>query len=719
MYLNVFVDANNKNEKAEKLSAGALRAYLILSDWEGAEGDFLTSLLPFFEPELKKQAGRYLDKVKLVTDISQAYGWNINTSVVDAFIPYFRLNGWLEPKSKKGILVTLKASNLNEQIEESEDPRVGGAIEKIHNAYKEFISDNPSLEGASVDNDFVNKLIGWLVSNCATSGSALNEATEVSEEDWVEIPPNKFFETSQNIREEDHYILARFVKYILENHGDLSEILCGLAKIGIIAEVAQEATNLSSLDQKISTTSLKVFLDTPVALMSLGASGFEEKNNIDYVINRLLAIGAKIYVFKETVEEIQSTLKIFLNTPPGRRRHPLTARALNKDQIAIDELKFYMNSTQQALAAKKIEVFSNVIRVDSHTSQITDDDYKSLYSKFSIWQNNNQAATHDATVIRNIILLRKNLYPVDVFNSKYVFLTANKRLVDDASDFCKNQLDLYDDGIIPPAILLNKFSAFLWLKTSGSGVSDNEFTQNMMLSNCARITMPNESAILGINNKIRLLADGQTAERYARAVKNDKSQQLLMDKISTGSIPDDMNKDSIPSFVDEVEKERYREFANALDKKNIYIKQVNDELERQKNQNKELNNHIFKAIDKYCDQANYFYTNLFKVIIYIILLILLILISLIYLNIIPSQVITNIIILTAAILTIPSALFGNNLLDSIAFFSNLRERTIKNKFEKVIKINGLDNYEEFVTIKFISKKLEAVPLEDRLIDTVS
>ncbi|WP_237152127.1 hypothetical protein [Oryzibacter oryziterrae] len=508
---------------AKQLTRTAVRVYGALSALGNGTGSVMESLLPFFAPILQRHTGEKLNPHSLSAEIRDAYKWNFNADLVEAFVPLLEKHAWLRADlvHQHGTTYTITI-DLNED-ETLNQSHIANELRDIAKKFKEFSEALTPLTTIPRDvEEFEDILVEWLLYVEAFSEKNIEFRDVFRKDEGGKIVKNIEIPRTTTLRDEEHFLCARFVQQMIKQDSGSSEILAKIASIGLLTEVVQDFISPST---SVERTNLVVYVDAPVAMELIGVSGTDAKNNIEPIIRELIRMGAAVRIFGQSIEEIKQALIAVLRNP--RPTGP-TAQALARREV----LKEYVVSASQA-PEKLLQEFGvqptyrTLEQTPSEHRYFDTEDREELFSKLR-YAENLHAREHDADITTLTVRQRSGRTSSDLFQSHAVILTRNGLL----AQIVRKQFQEMQNGasnFVPPVVHRRAFATAMWLRT-GMGARDLNIPKRMLLSSCERVLAIRPGVVNAVKRLTDAMEDESTARQLDLLISQDRSAQALMDK---------------------------------------------------------------------------------------------------------------------------------------------------------------------------------------------
>lgn len=331
---------NMKNDYERPLIA---YAYLAQS---GAQDDILSGLVPLLAPIAKSRAGKSFDRDFLSSELNRLYGIEVHPWAVDELVPRMEKAGVLIKKSISRVgAIFHYADSLGDECTKTSE-------EDIQETLEDFIafSKNVMLQ-AKIDvpeellrKHFFNQIvtsdfqIRLVRPDAIAKGGRkilqLKESKELSEDEVSVSDELQVAEPSQQKQLDQMKIIsASYVLYTSVNNKKIYEQLLHIANGAILAEYI---LNLREPNSTFTLSSLKIYLDGPLAMSYLDLNEEKVSSYTLTLIESLRSKGASLYIFKGHIDEIRDNLKSAMNQDgSGIRRstHRRMQRASFRDGL--------------------------------------------------------------------------------------------------------------------------------------------------------------------------------------------------------------------------------------------------------------------------------------------------------------------------------------------------------------------------------------------------
>ncbi|MEM9129678.1 MAG: hypothetical protein AAGA97_08180 [Pseudomonadota bacterium] len=521
--------------------------------------------MPFFQPLLAELYGREFNPKGFASTVSETYGWNFSSDIVEELIPRFAEHGWLEKVAVNGGSAAYSVS-LNESGEfDVAESELSERLGEIVDQFFEFLNEiSPLSSYTKTRAEFSDVLVEWLVSIDAYNESILRENAVVKAIEgqlaiYQELPDGS------QLSSEDKYLCARFVKHLFEAGSNLVSELCEIASAGLLTEVVRDFNKpVTQVDQ----SDLAIYLDSSLALELIGVSGKSGQENVRSVIEGAQAIGCVVRVFSFTLEEMQRVLDAVLKRPIPNRTGP-TADALRRNETEEAYVREVARNPQPFLEAHGVGIIErDLTQYPNEHEYFNEEVFEACVSKMS-WHFEQAPRLHDAMAIAFMMRMRRGNRSRDIFSSRHVFITRNGMLAQMARRFCIDE-ELTLPNVLPCVIHQRQLATALWLRT-GTGINSDEIPRHMMLAACEQVLSIRASIIDKAQQTARSLTP-ERAKQLDLLLSQDRSVQLLQDKtLSTSRV---ITSENISELIDLMRNELGVEIKTAAEAEIAEIKKA-------------------------------------------------------------------------------------------------------------------------------------------------
>lgn len=507
----------------KQLTRSAVRIYGALSALGNGSGNVLEGLLPFFDPILRQHNGNKLDPSTIATAIREAYKWNFNSDLVEAFVPYLEHQGWIiaDIPGMKDTTYTIQMtengrSDASAQTIEAELRRIATQFKAFSEALSPLTTIPREVE------EFEDILVEWLLYVEAFSERSIDFKTSYKSDSTGKLRQIVEVPNTTSLRDEERFLCARFVKHAIEEDQSSAEILARIAAIGLLTEVVQDFVKpVTAVDK----TELVVYLDAPVAMELLGVSGKSAHDNTAPVVAELIRIGASVRIFGQSIDEIKNSLQAVLKNP--RPTGP-TAQALMRREV----LREYVVEAAKSpgLLLEKLGVqpaYRTREQTPSEHRFFEKEHWQDLYGRLS-YAENPHAREHDTDITTFVVRQRRGRTSSDIFKSHAIALTRNGLLAQVVRRACIQMGGLPDESV-PPVVHRRVLATAMWLRT-GMGASDLNIPKRMLLASCEHVLAIRPGVVEAVKRLTDALGDADKTRQLDLLVSQDRSAQTLMDK---------------------------------------------------------------------------------------------------------------------------------------------------------------------------------------------
>lgn len=478
---------------------------------KGRDGaDVLDAICELFRPMLETWRGKPITASLLSKGIKAKYGWNVTDSVAQTFLTRLERNGDLSRQgdTHAGPLI----STPKEFDVTLSDTDMYGLFEGVIDLFEQFPLVCDGLIYRELGREKLSELlVRYLILLDAYSEDEIAAQLREQKAKNGEILVDVLVAEDRKLTGEEVYICARFVTWVSENKSELLPALSAIVSAGLLAELVED---FRKPDTVLTASSTTIFLDAPLALSLLGASGKAAQAEAKAIQQSLSSIGCKVMVLSKSCAEAERVLEAFLKTRP-EQRFGLTQRAVISKEVGIDYIRVLQSDIETALAKYEVETrHIDLMQLPNQKQYFDEARVDDMVAKLS-WQHWD-AREHDAYAIAIVMRLRQGRHSTDPLKNMYLFATSNSILVGKARRYCVSE-DLTRSSQYGPAIDLRDLATIAWLRT-GFGESD-KLPVAHLLSQCEKVLRVRKDVIEAAKEQVL---------KYSPE-KNEQFELLLQD----------------------------------------------------------------------------------------------------------------------------------------------------------------------------------------------
>lgn len=286
---------------------------------------------------------------------------------------------------------------------------------------------------------------------------------------------------------QDRWKSALVSDYVLrktEKHGALPPLMKKLAELCMLREVVENYVNRKDSADR---SALRVFLDSPVALSLIGASGATVRASSKALVENALSIGVRFFVLPPTIDEMRRNLSAVINTNP-RDRHGGTGSALRRGDVKELTVRDMQADPEKYLRRDQVEVLNKTLEMFPNEHRFFPREAVDEFEAKVIWVDKLAAIEHDADLLAITVRSRAGSNQRNTLRNRYSAVTENDSFVRAARDFCLERFYI-NESHSPPLINLRNFSASVWLAVGFDKGED--IPSSLLLRNCERMLSHN------------------------------------------------------------------------------------------------------------------------------------------------------------------------------------------------------------------------------------
>lgn len=555
------------------LSPKAIRIFAAVEVLRDNQTDVRHALATLFEPDLAKFNGQVFNPTLLCNEINSQYRLGITADIIEGFVPIFLEKGWIEK------IVTGEKSAFVVQCQSS--PDITGDLDEFNTKarsiatdFRKFIGEiSPLSQVMKSDEELIDDLVDWLMNldrvteatlKVASSSFKIGTKLHVNFEDTSDSPTVS----------ESTFLSARFVDHLFKTKSDHVGFLVELGEVGLITEVVRDFQRPLTAVKK---TDICIYLDAPLALDYLGASGAAPEASIAGILASITSLGGQIRIFRQSIEELQSALNAVLARPNSERTGP-TAEALRRREVLEAYVRQIASNPDTILKSKGVGIVDQTTESFPNEHKFfTKDAIEVFYSQIA-WIREDAARFHDASIAAMAFRKRMGARSSDLFEVKHIVLTRNPMFPLLARRIA-SEYNYIGPSHVGPVIHQRQLATAVWLRVGAR--QDADIPRRYVLAACRRVLTLRKNIVDKVHALKSTLSEAQ-AEQLELLLSEDRSAQVLMDKtLGSASIIDSFN---IPILLEEMKKaqisEHIAQSKAKLDEVNAKYKARENELSK-------------------------------------------------------------------------------------------------------------------------------------------
>ncbi len=578
-----------------------LLTYAFVSQNIFGTNDILSGLLPFFQPLIEEMEGEVFDVEKFSDRIKARYSWPASPDVVQELIPRMQKVGWLEEIARTDQEAAFLCKKPERTFEDTEGiAEVEAIIELIGNSFEEFNRKLCTLVTLNYSSSYLQELLlNWLVDKQAFDRESIlsaalldNRSVDPDKKTYIGYPEIEIVSPYKN---EEEYLCARFVGYLLAEKKDLFEEIVKISAVALVTEVALDIQRPPEAGRK--EKNLLVFYDGPFLMEALGLSGRDREDSARFVMKGLSSMEIRRGVFRHSCDEIRDNLRAVLTRHVSGRFGP-TGDAIKRGEILEDYAHAVMNDVEHF-----VEEFG--MKVVDHNLDLYPNEHKYFTAELVVeleeripWENVTPRE-RDARSIACVMRRRRGYVTSDPFKSRVFLVSRNPILCGIAKRFCLTH-GLIGDQQVGPAIHQRQVAALLWL-TLGSDEKE-ELSRKQLLAACADVVRTRPDVI---EETRRTLARVQPAsvEQLNALLSRPRSTQVLMDL--TLGVRDVISEEKIEKVFNLIRESVADDVKKASNEEIVEIKRRNyEEKKKLKGEIRNIGSSLTAAQEKLLEAQN-------------------------------------------------------------------------------------------------------------------
>lgn len=458
---------------------------IIKVNWDNQRGDYLDNFLPFLSTLFARKNYEYIEEsnesiARLTADFKSEFGLNI---------PYHPLISILNKAKRKGLIEkrehrfyptkTIYKYDFTDKVEQHIRK-----YEEIVDAFIEFSRQEyeTELDKKEAEKTLIHFLKQYDLEILFTvyDKSALPEV-EASEQNLFIF--SKFV---QNLYSQQYEIFLLFL-----------DIVIGYTLTNVVLN-GEEFKNFSEPKLK----GLNLYLDTRIILRLLGTEGREIQIVYEDLLGEFRREGIDISIFSHTYDEIigilQGCLQWIENPDYDASEASTVLRFFKSEDYRESDVQIFINrldNTLKEYGIKKIDSpnykdYSNYLIDEKKLEELIKETYKTRNVESKYYEKS-FTIEKDIRSFTSVYILRKGQKPVNIKQTKHLFVTTNAPLVYATKKFEKEIQ--YKEGFYIPVCVTDAFIATLiWLRNPNKVI---EISEKKIMANVHSALQPSEELL--------------------------------------------------------------------------------------------------------------------------------------------------------------------------------------------------------------------------------
>lgn len=337
----------------------------------------------------------------------------------------------------------------------------------------------------------------------------------------------------------ERFLINSFVKHAHESNPEIFGFVTDIS-IGHIIANTLLYRDFEKFQGKLTGN---YYLDTGLLFSLMGINGVERFQAYRDFLELLLFHGARLFVFRHTLDEFMGILESCVKRIETKDYDPARAsRALmffRENGFSSSDIERFVLAVGNGLAALRINIVDVPPPMKDVAHQIGEEDLSNIivgvYKQFvpSFDENEKDHTIYqDVRSISAIYKLRHGEKPIKLTDAKHVFVTANASLARASREY--EVRNSSTDYFFIPASLTDVFlGTLIWLR-SPSRVS--ELHEKRLIANCYASLQPSRALLKKFVNEVQKLseagevtADDVTMLKESRVARNLLQEETLGD----------------------------------------------------------------------------------------------------------------------------------------------------------------------------------------------
>lgn len=503
------------------IGPSAIRVNAVLSAFRDSENsDVIDALSYFFVPILDRLSGNPITPSLLAKAGKIVYGWNLTESVGQVFAQRLLAHGHLKSELVKGnqVLIAQPSPGLAGHSANN----IKDAFEQVIELFRQFDLVSGDLMYRQLTQEQLGDLlVRFLVSLGVYSNEDIAAELRAAgglngERDALR---GLVADVTALSRAEIH-ICARYVQWLSAEKPDLAAMLGSFVAAGLLAELVEDFRKPSTIETKSSAV---FFLDGPMLLGLVGASGTALKEEARTIVDALKSIGCQVQVFSESCREAERVLASYLKASPSER-HGRTHTAVLKGEV--DRAYIQVLTTDLESAAERFGVGVRDYSLDAYPGDhvFFDKDRNTDIYSYIAWENP-LAREHDAFAVTAIMRMRRGKHKNDPLQNSHVFISSNEKLVEKSRRYCIES-QLIRETQCGPVVDTRDIATIAWLRTGFENSAKLPIAH--MLAQCERVLQVRKDVVEAARAQVAKFSPDRI-EQFELLLQDNRAVSYLMD----------------------------------------------------------------------------------------------------------------------------------------------------------------------------------------------
>ena len=394
---------------------------------------------------------------------------------------------------------------------------------------EQYIANVSRLKQYVIPESDFDKLWKSLISDFISYSSTINLSFT---KDEAEINIIKFIDAYDDhiiynsigdIDVESNQFVYAWCKYILdtkESNVEKYEFILALCTANLMKN-----TLFYTSDEQTTTSSLKVYLDTPMIFALLGMDTPERQKSYSYILEKAKQAGMQLYVFDHNFEEATGIMMRASRWAVSNQYDPTksnkVAEFFHDSGMGEEEISNFITEVETTLNSLGITQDFSAYLADEDKFQ-TDEEHlqeliKAEYGKRALKYTTEELFNNSIkTDVRSLVMIERKRtggYSSDLKNSRYIFITTNRAIAKVSKDYAAEG-ELSRDKI-PSCITADIFGTLLWMEFPEQR---ENYLSLKMLADCRALLRPSAQMIAHFNLQLdeayKRRDEGLTEQRF-------------------------------------------------------------------------------------------------------------------------------------------------------------------------------------------------------------
>ena len=297
------------------------------------------------------------------------------------------------------------------------------------------------------------------------------------------------------------YAWCKYILHIKNSNAEKYEFVLALCTANLMKNTLFYTSN-----EKQASSSLKVYLDTPMIFALLGMDTPERQKSYAYILEKVKQAGMQLYMFDHNFEEATGIMERASRWALSNQYDPSKANKVaqffHDSNMIEEEISDFISESEATLNSLGIIKDNSSYIAEEHGFQ-ADEDYLHDLIKTEYGAKSQKHTTEELynnsirTDVRSLVMIERKRtggYSFDLKSSRYIFITTNGIIAKVSKDYASK--DELSKNKIPTCITADIFGTLLWMEFPEQ---NENYLSLKMLADCRAILRPTAQMIAQFN----------------------------------------------------------------------------------------------------------------------------------------------------------------------------------------------------------------------------